>query len=240
MGPRAGEGGAPVFDPTVYLGAALFAWFSADRADLLTLSGSQVITWADVIGGYAPTQAVSGARALYSATSWKGVSPGISYDGSDDQHTLAGVPVAFPTGATPGEIWMLLDQLALPADTATRLPVSYGDGTNKRALNRVVTAGNSQFLAGTTVNSTAPGDFTRRHVLRAQFSATDVTASMDGSAGSAAAAVPATATTRLRLGAFSGTSASLFAQIVAKHILFTGALSGGQATRLLSDLTAML
>lgn len=231
LGTTLGQGGAPAWNPS-QLGASLLAWWNADRSDLITLSGSQVITWADAVGGYAPTQGTAGSRPIYSATGWNSVAPGVTFDGTDDQLTLVGVPAGIPTGATPSELWVLTDQTLPVSDTATRLPLSIGDGTNKRAINRVVTAGNSQFLAGTTVNSTAPGDFTGRHTLRGQFSATNVTASMDGSAGSATAAVPATATTRLRIGAFTGTSASLFYAGVIREILVTGALSAGNATLL--------
>src|SRR5262245_31893093 len=70
------------------LGASLLAWWSADRGDLITQSGGVVSSWKDSVAAYDCTAAGS-VQPAYSATGWKGASPGITFDGVDDCLTLA-------------------------------------------------------------------------------------------------------------------------------------------------------
>src|SRR5688500_3331977 len=73
--------------PVTILGASLLAWWTADRADLITLSGSQVTSWKDVVAGYDVVQGVGGSRPLWSATSFNGA-PSLTFDAIDDELTL--------------------------------------------------------------------------------------------------------------------------------------------------------
>jgi len=229
-------GGKATWTPT-QLGASLLAWWSADRVDLMTLSGSQVTTWRDIVAGYAPTQSVAGSKPLYSATSFNG-SPGVTFDGIDDYLELASQP--FPSGAVPSELWALIDQTALPADTGSRNIIAYGGTGNAttRMLYRFVNAGANQVAALTgdgvsfITTTLAGNNFSGRHVARSVISATATTVSLDGTAMAPAAVVPGTGTTRVRLGASVNASPSLFLQGVMRDAMVMGALSTDQAALL--------
>lgn len=205
------------------LGASLLGWWDAERADKLTLSGSSVTTWADIVGGYAATQALGAAKPTYSATGFNG-RPGIPFDGVDDELTLAGVP--FPSGAAASRVWLLLDQTALPADTAVRYPFAYGNGSaSERRVRRVVVSGvnrggtSTGNGGGSTLAVDGLVDLSGRHVMLATFGPTDSSISVDGAAPTSVAAVPATATSRTRIGALAVSTASAFFQGVLNTIL---------------------
>lgn len=199
----AGEAWTPLL-----LGASLLAWWTADRPDLMTLSGAQVSSWRDVVGGYDLVQAVGGSRPTYSATSFNGA-PGLTFDGVDDEMTLATLPAAFPTGAAPVELWGIVQQDALPGDVTARRWFSYGGntGNDNREARRSVAAGVNKAsasvgtgAASAGANSVPADDFTGRHLHRVVITATDITQYVDGVASTPVAAVPATAATRVRVG----------------------------------------
>lgn len=203
--------------PVTILGTSLVAWWTADRSYLLTLSGSQVTSWKDVVAGYDAVQAVSSARPLYSATSFNG-SPGVTFDGVDDELTsvTAALLAVLPTGAAPGEIITILQSDDLVADTSAGTFVAYGSDsfTTQRRVNRVVTTGinGTQAQVGngsSSVNATTitpPLD--TRHLVRAQVAAASTTISVDDNVGTTTAGVPATVVSRLRLGATAGATAT--------------------------------
>lgn len=211
------------------LGASLLGWWSADRVDLMTLSGALVTTWRDIVAGYAPTQAVAGSKPIYSATSFNG-SPGVALDGIDDELTLGSVP--FPRAAGIGsELWGLVQQDALPADITFRIPFNYGDGTVKRALLRNVVTGVNVAVAGAAATSTAPGDFSGRCVTRGVFTTGFQTAYLAGVAGTPAAGSVAAGSTATRIGAFVQ-PAVLFWQGLIRDIVVTDPLAAPQASLL--------
>jgi len=225
------------------LGGSLYDMWDAERAAQLTLSGAAVTAWASAKNGYSAAQGVGASRPAYSATSFNG-RPGVTFDGSDDELTFAGVGV-FPTGATPSEIWALVDQTALPADTSNRMTASYGAGsTLRRALSRTVVTGVNRGRADAgngTVSVTATDslvDLSGRHVLRGVVTATDVSAAIDGATATTAAAVPATDVTRVRLGANSSTTAANFFQGVISLIAVTAILNTAQAAQMMAYLKA--
>lgn len=191
-------------------------------------------------GSTAPTQdvVVNGSAAYGFGR------PGLIFDGSDDELTLASVP--FPTGASACEIWALVDQQALVADTSTRLAASYGGtGTaNRRRIGRAVSGGanRGQIGAGdgasevTATNGSV--DFSGRHVARGIFRATEIQADMDGISAAAQAVVPATTSDRTRIGANSSPTAGGFWHGMMSTVIVTGALSTDQASQLTAYLKA--
>ena len=227
-------GGRGAWNP-LRLGSSLLAWWSADRPDLMTLSGSQVTTWRDIVAGYAPTQGVSGSRPIYSATSFNGAA-GVTFDGVDDYLELASQP--FPSGAVPSEIWALVDQTSLVADTTARIMIGYGgnSGNTARLLYRSVVSAQNRVtvqtgLGGSVVNQNLAADFSGRHVGRAIFTATTISVALDGTVSSTQAAISNTSTTLMRLG--NGTSASSnYFKGVMRDAIITGPLSAAQAALL--------
>lgn len=229
-----GAGGG--VSPVTILGASLLAWWTADRADLITLSGSQVSSWKDVVAGYDVVQAVGGARPLYSATGFNGA-PGLTFDGLDDELTLASVPL--PTGANPCEMHGILQQDALPADATTRRWFSYGGISNNdaRQVNRSVVTGANRASGITGIGASptfptgVPEDFSGRHVHRMVLTGSAHWQKVDnGAPGAPLAAVPATGTTRVRIGA--ATSGLGFWHGKIRDILVTSLLTTEQATAL--------
>lgn len=226
--PRRRAGPVVPFSPTD-LGAALLGWFVADD-----LTPGAVASWVDRVAAYNFTGA-GAEQPTASATSYNGA-PGVTFDGTANTLTLASVP--FPTGATACNIWAVVDQTALAADATARIIFSYGGDANtgQRRLYRSVTSGqNRPFgLVGTgggapTANLAA--DFSGRHYVRTNISGTSIAAGMDGTMSSGTAAVPATGTSRSRIGAVANVAASSFFQGVIREIIVTAALTAGQVTQ---------
>jgi hypothetical protein len=226
---RGGRGFAPGD-----LGAALLALWDAERTDRLNLAGANVSAWTDLVGGYAPAQAVSGSKPIWSATSFNG-RPGVTFDGTDDELTLTGSPL--PTGAAAGEIWMLCDQIATAADGLARCLFGYGGGTAnaRRIFRNIVTSANRAGVitgsgsAATTTNGSA--DFSGRHVVRAVIDGAVQVISLDEGAATSAAIVPATNTDRLRIGANVSASASQFGSACISLVAVTSLLTTDQASQ---------
>lgn len=230
----------------VALGSSLLAWWDAEVSSSLTTSGGNVVTWADLVGGYAPTQAVGGSRPAYSASGFNG-RPVVTFDGVDDELTLTGVPSGIPTGATPCEMWGLVDQTALAADTTGRYVVCYGNGitTGARSLQRVVVSGQNRPRIGAgdgvaAPNSTLAADLSGRKLIRGIANGTDIVVEMDGTRSTPTASVPATATSRLRIGAGASTSAANFFQGGMSALIITAPLSDAQAANLKTFLSRRL
>lgn len=226
------------------LGADLIAWWSADRADLITHSGGAVSSWKDIVAGYDAVQATGAAKPTYGATGWNGAAPGITGDGVDDALLLAPVPGAFPTGSTGGEAWALADQAAAASDGVTRTIAAWGNASaGSRHLRRSVVSGVNcaEAIAGDgSVSAAATNlsvDFTGRHVVRVVTTPTSVRADVNGIAGSSVSTVPATLTNRFRLFANSTSGGGGYFQGTIRDVLLTSPLSGGNADLLLGYLT---
>lgn len=190
-----------------------------------------------------PDQAIGASRPLYSATSFNS-RPGLTFDGSDDELTYAGVGV-FPVAANPCEIWALVNQTALAADNSQRHITCYGGAQTgiRRAAIRAVSNGANQARAeignGTTGDvATSPGDFSGVNVVRVVSGSTQAQASRNGNAGSAVSSVPAIGTTRTRIGATSATTAANFFSGVISFIAITAQLSSDDAAKMLTYLKA--
>lgn len=232
------SGGLPVvgvsFTPTD-LGASLLAWWNADRSDLITLSGSQVTSWKDVVAAYDLVQAVAGARPLYSATSFNG-RPGVTADGTDDQLTLASVILS---GATAHEVWATTRQDALAANTTFRAFFSYGGvvGNSSNQLLRWVSGGQNSTLwqigqgAAVVQPVQTTTDLSGYHYIRGQSGATGI-AGVDGVDGSALASSQNISTTRTRMFANTANTAGNFGQCANRDVLLTLPLTAGQADQM--------
>lgn len=222
------------------LGASLLAMWDAERADLITKDDGTgaVSSWLDVVGGYDAAQAVGASQPIWSATGFNS-RPGITFDGLAHELTYAST-TGLPTGATACEAWVLFDQTALAADTTARQILTWGGVTSAtaRTLRRSVNVGvnRASVVNGNGATADTSGlpavDFSGRCVMRAIFSGTEITMELNGTAGTATASVPATGTTRLRIGASNGATAAAFAQGVGSLFLITALLDAAQATRL--------
>lgn len=221
------------------LGASLLGYWDAEVYDTLTLSGASVTKWADLIAGYAPTTALSASWPTYSANSFNG-RPGIVFDGIDDFLAVS-VSNTFPIGSNGSEIWALVRQDSLPADTTTRNIFYYqGTSNQRRSLNRNVVSGvnRAQGIIGTgAAAAVAAGPtsaaFSGIHVVRLAVGATSSTCSVDGTAGVAASIVPSTVSTMMGI---STVAASFKGTMNA--ILVTAPLTADQATQLRAFLMA--
>lgn len=218
-----------------YLGPQLLGFWDANDEASIDSSGGLVSAWRDLVAGYAPVQASDAAKPTLSATSFNG-GRGITFDGVADYLSLESSP--FPAGATPSEIWLLVDQLT-GGGVGTTYMFAYGTAnsdTVSRNVGRVGIAGTNRarigvqgsFATDTLVN------FSGRHVERAQFGATQSGVSVDGSAATTVAAVPATGSTRVRMGCNINNTPGSFTNMVVSAAIVTSALSTDQATQLMA------
>jgi len=211
------------------------AW-DAESSASLTLVGSNVSQWSSIKGATPAVQATDANRPVYSATSFNG-RPGLTFDGVNDSLTSTGVGL-LPTGASPGEIWVLADQTTLVADTATRFLLAYGaNGAFQRQVLRSVISGANVAQGGygdgtTQVVSPASGDFSGKSVVRTIFGAASVGASLNGGSVNTVAVTPNTGTERIRFGARANTAASAYSQMVLAGVWFTGPLSDAQTAQM--------
>lgn len=217
----------PAFLPSQLAGLVL-AWWPSDRLDLITLQpGDKVSSWRDVIAGYDAAQAVDASRPIWSPTSFNG-RPGVFFDGTDDELTLASVP--FPSGADASEVWLAFEQDSLSSDTTARNIFSYGGTANgtRRAIVRDDVSAVNRIRLDVGDNSVAVPvqdlsvDASSRHVVRAQFGAAESTITIDGQA-TTAAVVPVTGTTRVRLGANTANTAGGFFNGILRDVIVTTA-----------------
>lgn len=223
------------------LGASLFAFWDAERSDLVTQSGGLVSSFKDVIAGYDTVQATAGAQPIYSAVSFNGRA-GITFDGLNDQLTRVPAPAAIPSGANPGELWAVASQTALVDDTTVRVVTGTGGNSalSTRRLQRSVVA--SVNTAGMAVGTGAATvtvvntnvELYGRHVLRGVIGATTSRVDCDGVPGEPQAVTPNSGTSRIRIGANNNGTATSFWQGAVNAILYTAPLTDQQAA-LLTD-----
>lgn len=203
-----GSGGHnPATDPLLYDG-----WWT-EAPSTLTVSGGLVSEWRTIKNAYAAVQATEAARPAYGATGFNG-RPVVTGDGVDDFLSYEGVG-NFPTGATPREIVLVIDQPALPADTTQRTPFSYGSNLNAGTVQvqRLVASGvnRGRVIVGDGASSVAPqnasADFSGRCLVRCIIEATRARIDINGVEGSWSDVVPATGSVRTRL--FASTAGSV-------------------------------
>lgn len=213
------------------LGSSLLAWWNADLADLISLSGSNVTAWTDCKAGITVSQAVDASRPTYSATGFNGL-PAVSGNGTSSY--LEALAPAFPTGATPSEFRAVAQQNVAGATTGVRTLVSMGStNANVRSLGRTSTSSINRAFArvgtGSTITATQTvTDLSSRHAMRAVFGATETYVSADGTAGTPVAAIPTTLNTRFRLFSYSNATPTEFWSGPARDVFVTTALTTEQ------------
>lgn len=205
-----GIGGSPVaqvallgggsWTPTD-LGGNLLAWWDAEELLSLSLSGSQVSSWTDVVGGRVLSQSVGAAKPTYQESGLNS-RPGLFFDGADDILTGTGF-AGFPVGADASELWVLLDQQTLPEAVGESVVVGYGGSlasVSRRVTRRTASGVN---YAGTRIGagSTNPAgqnssvEFTGIHVIGNRVFPTETYVSIDSAQDVPISVVPATANT---------------------------------------------
>lgn len=221
------------------IGSKLLAWW--DPTQGLGLA-SGVATWTDRKSGYILSQSTVGSRPAYSSTEFNG-KHGLSFDGVDDFLTLESQP--FPSGATPAESWVLVQQDDLVADTTTKPFFGYGSnaGATSRVVQRVVVSGVNRVRTvtgiGSAVNLTDTAvDFSGRHVIRAIFGAAQTSLRVDDAAIQSVAAVPTTGTTRTRLGTSQADSPVAYAKIKVRDVIVAEPLTADEAEELYAFLNS--
>lgn len=227
-------GSAGSYNYATALGSDLLAAWDATRLDLITQSGGLVSSQKDVVAGYDAAQATGSLQPAYSSSGYNGA-PTLSYDGLDDRLATATNPFA---GLTSFEMWAVVSQDALAADTSGRTIISFGGaGTTAQAsLRRVVTGGvnraQSQVGNGAASISVADAavDFSGRHVVRGRVTPTTLFFSIDGGAEVSIAATPVIGVGMCRLGSLANTTAANFWQGLLPFIAVTGPLSSQKGT----------
>jgi hypothetical protein len=233
--------------PSVFLGSDLLAWWDADsqyfgpNGGMTDDGGGLISSWRDIVAGYAVTGTTT-ARPTFSATSFNG-GHGLTFNGTANTLalTLAG---QFPAAASPSELWALVQQDALPADTTVRNAVGYGNAAslNARDLRRVVATGVNRGRANTGDGASAQSatgtvaDLSSRHVLRSQIGATITMLTVDGVETVNLSVIPSTTATRIRIGASSAGTATLFWQGQIAVVFVTKPLSAEKAAAMYSFL----
>lgn len=242
------KGGAKPWTP-LDLESKLLAWWDASQG--ITLAGSQVASWADRKSGYSATQGISSARPVWSATSFGG-KPGLTFDGNDDELTCTttGLLTLLPSGASPSELWAVVQQDAPDADSTPRHVFGYGSvsSLDRRILTRYqgTTPANSrgqlQFGDGSSNRTASLADplitLSGRHVIRGRYGGDGAIYSQDGNAGSKTSAIPATVVGRVRIGASSQNPAGLFWLGQVRDAVITLPLTTEEAAKLQSFLLA--
>lgn len=233
------------FDPAASLGSDMLAYWDANRPDLITRDGSNLVSsWRDIVAGYDAVQGTGADQPVWSDSSFNGA-PGVDFDGTSDFLTCtdAALLAALPASAAPCELWILGQQDALAADATLRPCLGYGNtAANSRFLARDVPAGanRGRLNVGDGVGATAvignAVDCSGRVVLRGEVGATQSTITVNGTVDDTDAGVPATTATRFRIGSAVAATPTTFwnGQIVVAIV--TAALSAAKATALQSYL----
>lgn len=214
------------------LGAKLIAWWAPPvSGDNVTLSGSDIASWTDEVGGYALSQATAANRPAYAATGFGGLACA-EFDGVNDHLSLSPVPAAFPaTGG--GELWVSCRQDALVADSSIRRAFSYGTGSRQRLLWREVSGGANRavFYVNTTTPAN-PTDLSGIHIMRGVATGTHVRADVDEVVGSELAQIPDTDLTGVvAIGSNPGGSGAFWHGAV-RQALVTALLTNDEAAAL--------
>ena len=225
------------------LGASLYDYWDAEQPGTISLSGSAVTAWRSVNNSYSAAQAVGAARPTYSATSFNS-RPGVTFDGSDDELTYAGVGV-FPTGSVSSELWVLVDQTVAGSSAGVRAIFNYGSNaaagwrrisrtTDGSLVNRATTQMGTGGAGPAAQNDNV--DFSGRNVARSQIKA-NLQTDVNGIAGAVnATGNPNTGTTRTRIGARNDDTPNSFFQGVVSFVAVTAPLSTDQAALMLAYL----
>jgi hypothetical protein len=196
-----------------------------DNSKITTVTGVSQIT--DSISASNFVQATTTAQPLLitSATTGRQVA---SFDGTDDNLAIASIPTDWPTGSTAGGFAVVAN---CPSSASTLTLFAYGgsSASSHRGLQRL---GNSGFrvLVGDggskNADNTSVVPSSGRHIVIVPISATQFGCNVDGSIGALTSSVPATGTSRARIGCGASTSAaSFFAGEISAIVVWTGTLN---------------
>lgn len=222
--------------PVTILGSKLVARWNAANAGSITLSGAEVTSWLDEIASIDLAQGTSANRPAYSATSYNS-GPGVTFDGTDDYLSTSGaVPGSFPTGAGASEIWVLMDFTAAGSDAdQTRDVLSYGAASGAlRSLRRSALSSVSRARAtdGTTHATEITATLDGRKWVRAYWDGTNEGISVNGGTVVTAALVPATGTTRVRMGNTPNGTTTGAQGVIREALVLNAIASAGEITDL--------
>jgi hypothetical protein len=237
------SGGAPPeYNPVTALGVSLLAWWDAEHASLITVDGSsRIASWRDSIGALDLTQGTDANKPVLAATETPLNRPAATFDGTNDELTLAAT-TGLSTGGALGEVWCLVKQAALAADTTARFAFAYGGNAaaTRRSVDRIVDTGVNRYRAGSgdgtnqRIATVTTVDFSGWSVVR-HVCTIDEIAGLNGPAilasGTAGAAHLA-GTTRTRMGASTADTAANFWNGSVAAVLVTSALTNPQADSL--------
>jgi len=178
-------------------------WDALLRPDLITVGGGNAVSsWKDIVAGYDLMQATGAAQPIYSATGFNG-SPVVTGDGVDDELTLTGIPSGIPTGASPIEMWWVVDQ-QVPAANTTALSVGGMGGSAETTSRRLIRFSNGTVNRPRLRDSSASdlsgvaADFGGRIVVRTWATGTEIGFQANGLSATTAR-VSAIGTDRIRL-----------------------------------------
>lgn len=180
------------------LGGALKGWFDFEDVASLSLTGSLINSVTDKASGLVLSQSVSESKPLQMPASMNG--RGAAYfDGVDDYLAVTtGHP--YPTNGAASEIWALCQNNEQPL-SQLRLAFSYGaaSGNTSRRIGCGTVTGGARVvgIVGTGSGNVQPvgqslTEFSGAHVIRAAIGAASTRVYDNGTAGGAAAVVPAT------------------------------------------------
>lgn len=225
------------------LGAKLLAWWDAEDATTLTLSGSQIAAWADKVTATSLSQGIGGSRPLYNATGFNG-RPAAMFDSIDDYLEIASV--FLPIGADPCEMFALNNAPAA-ADTAVRVSFAYGAAVNNdRRMRRQVTTGTGRFSpvvgTATQVSITVTDEVYEGDELGiALFHTTQISSQVYPSTTFFTnAAVPATIGTRTRLGCNASASPGNYWSGAINSVIVTDELTTQERNNLIAYMAGRL
>ena len=187
------------------------------------------------VSAYGPlTQATAGSRPVQSSTGFQTqqegyANEGMTFDGTDDFMTYTGVPACLSVTTADGEVWFVVRQEALVADTTTRTLFSYGGTTagSYRAIERRVVDGVNRLVIsdGLTDLFDEWVDFSGVHFIRAWWEAGNFGYDLNGSPGASATFIGSTGTTITCLGINTaqngGTWKGVVAQIMMSPVIRT-------------------
>lgn len=216
------NGASKLWTPDLVSSAPVTAWWDASTG--VSQSGGVVTSWTDKVASIALAQATGAAKPAFSATAINGALPGVTGDGVDDVLVLSSVPAALPTGASPGWIFLLVDQLVTAGTAGTLRAFAYGNpvANSSREMRRaVVAAANRSQVADTTASSTGDSvDYSGIHAFLGRFSGTTIDNRLDGvDSVQATGAATNTATTRTSMFASNNATAASFSNIAIGHVL---------------------
>lgn len=224
----------PTLTPQTILGSKLVGFIDAEDNSKITNVSNAVSAYADIISAASYAQSVAGSRPAITTNAVTGRQI-FRFDGVNDCLEFTGIPTGLPTGATAGEIIAVISQEAdASLDSGTRVIVGWGTtaATGIRVLRRTITAApvTNQLQLQVGDGSVAVSVTQRtpvlsgNHLVRGVIDGSVIYADVDGVDGASSACVPNTGTTRIRIGANTAGTASLFHQGDMSALLFTNAV----------------